>query len=216
MTFPVAPPPQQPRARLRGWVRTAGSKLPTKWFASIGTAFFLAATAAFGGLNPVPPEEIAHLKSGETFNNDLYSITVDKAFIFDELTGSGAHPEEGEQVLALRVEATNLWYRPEWGSGSGSLPQSVIVDNPRAEYAAIARIDDSTTSPRLQPGIPSPIVLTWTIPRGSISDGDTVRIILNNVTLSEGQFITTGESWGDFTPAATMDLVAEYRPSEEE
>lgn len=204
-------PPARKRASSFARLRAAADRVPTKWFAAIGTGLFLAATAAFGGLATAAAEPIAELEVGETHTGPLYALSVDRAYLFDELSEAGAYPGDGQRVLALRVAVENVWTSPEGLSG---MRETLSVSVAGAELTSMARIDDGTTTVRLQPGVPAEVVVAWLVPDDALTDGDEVTVTVSDPTLRTGQAVTAGQWWDDPTPAAQVTMRIEYRPGD--
>lgn len=182
--------------------------MPTKWVAAAATAVFLAATAAFGGLAPVKAVAIPEIDAGEQFTSDQFAITVERALLIDEFKEAGAYADQDkdERVLALQVEVENLWTEPQPSTGKGALAGVVRVND--LEHAgSVARYDDATKSPLLQPGVPASVVLTWVIDGDDFAEGDEITVTLNNMTLYTASFVASGQWWNDPTPAVTVPLV---------
>jgi hypothetical protein len=207
-------PPQRPRRfgarRLRaGWVRAATDRVPTRWFAGIGTALFLAATAAFGGLAAVAEPGPTTLEAGVEHRSDEFAITVERAVLLDEFPEAGVFvdEDENERVLAVQIGIENLWTEP-LQAGPLTLTKSLAVEElGESPMESVARFDDATISPWLQPGVPAEIVLTWIFEEGDLVDGDILHLTLSDLSLYTGSFVTTGQSWEDPVPAATLTLV---------
>lgn len=210
-TEPAAAPARE-RVSSFTKLRAAADRVPTKWFTAIATGLFLAATAAFGGLATAAADPVGEIEVGKTHRGPLFALSVDRAFLFDELGGSGAYPAEGERVLALRVTVENVWSSPEGFSG---MRETLAVTLPGAELTSMARIDDATTNPRLQPGVPAEVVVTWLVPEDALADGDEVTVIISDPVLRTGQAVTSGQWWDDPVPAVQVTLPVEYRPGDE-
>jgi len=188
------------------WLRAAGDRVPTAWFAAIGTGVFLLATAAFGGLATAAEPPLAQLRPGTTHVNDMRSLTVERAVLIDELPGSGTSPDKGERVLAIVVDVENHWTEPLRPEGTGSVAESFSVAG-LDEPSSSARMDDATIGPVLQPGVPAQVVYTWAVDAEDFAAGDHLVVTLNDLSLYTGSFVTSGTSWQDPTPSATMTLV---------
>jgi hypothetical protein len=215
-----APPPPQRRGWLRaewlrarrpgaGWLRAATDRVPTRWFAAIGTAVFLAATAAFGGLATASEPGPAAIEAGTEYRNDEFAITVERAVLLDEFPEAGAFVDEdgNERVLAVQMSIENLWSEP-LTAGPLTLTESLSIEElGDIPMESVARFDDATTSPWLQPGVPAEIVLTWIIDADDFVAGDVLHLTLNDLSLYTGSFVITGQSWEDPVPAATLTLV---------
>jgi len=193
------------RKRRFTWIRAAGDRVPTAWFAAIGTGAFLIATAAFGGLATAAQPPLAHLKPGTTHVDDMRSLTIERAVLIDELPGSGTTPEDGERVLAIVVDVENNWDQPIRATGPGSVQESFSVTG-LDEPSSGARMDDATIGPTLQPGVPAQLVYTWAVDADAYAAGDTVTVMLDDMTLYTATFVSRGSGWQDPTPSATMTL----------
>jgi len=198
-------PPVAPARKSRfTWVRAATDRVPTAWFAAIGTGVFLLATAAFGGLATAAEPPLAHLKAGTAHVNDMRSLTVERAVLIDELPGSGTFPEKGQRVLAIVVDVENNWDEP---LTSPVVAETFSVPGRSADTSSAARMDDSTSAPVLQPGVPAQLVYTWAVDAGDYAAGDQLVVTLNDLSLYTGSFVMQGSSWEDPTPSATRTLV---------
>lgn len=208
-TSPVVQPVRPSRfARLQA----ATDRVPTRWFAGIGTALFLAATAAFGGLSTVSASEVPHLAGGEQHVNDRVALTVQRAVLLDTFPEAGASAAAGERVLALLVDAENRWNRAEKVEAQNGIASTIeITALEGVRPTSVARYDDAARSPWLQPGVPATLVLTWIVPEDLFAGGDEVDVVLSDQTLSSGSFVVDGDYWGDPRPGATVSVVAEDR-----
>lgn len=208
----VTPPDQSPvpHARTRfGWLRAASDRVPTRWFAAIGTGLFLAATAAFGGLATAAEPGPAVLADGATHRNDQLSIQVERAVLIDEFPDAGVYVEDGERVLALVVTVENEWTQPLPTSPGTSVAKSFTIEGLTDGPDSTARLDDATVGPWLQPGVPAQIVVTWAVDADRFEADQTLTVTLNDLTLYTGSFVTSGQWWTGPVPAATTTVVIE-------
>lgn len=201
------PPGPPERVSRFSRVRAATDRVPTKWFAAIGTGLFLAATAAFGSLNTVaaaPPAPLSTLGPDTTHTSAQSAITVRSAVLIDKLSATRVFPQEGERLLVVLVEIENLWTAPlELGSDDG-VAQAVRLAGDERGPGGTVREDDQTDTPLLQPGVPALLAFTWAVPRQRYADGDELTILLRDPSLISGQLLYTGTSWGEYTPAAEV------------
>lgn len=222
MTHPQpASPPERPAAAVDAGpgahrsrftrLRAATDRVPTRWFAAIGTTVFLAVTAAFGGLNTVAVADVpvAVLTAGQQHDSAQLSLTVTRAILVDRLRASGAFPADGERLLVVMVEMTNGWHRPLTTSGTAGLQHALRLDGDDREATSIVREDDQTPTPLLQPGVPALLAFTWTVPQASYAAGDEVGIVIQDAALQVGKLLYTGESWGQYAPAAVVGVTIE-------
>jgi hypothetical protein len=214
---PVAEPPRggtgatpAPSAPPSRWTRvhTVTDRIPTGWFASILTAIFLGVTAAFGGLAAVAAPPVAELQLGDTHENDQFAITIDRATLIDELPEAGVSVEPGQRVLAVVLTAENLWDRAQAAGGTTGIAGAVQVAGLGAPDS-VARFDDATIGPYLQPNVPAELVLTWAVDADAYAEGDELRVDLRDFTLHRGQLVTYGEGWADPVTVAHLDAEIE-------
>ena len=197
-------------ARTRfGWLRAASDRVPTRWFAGIATALFLAATAAFGGLATAATPDITALEPGDEHRNDQVAMTIDRAVLIDEFEDAGVYVEEGERVLALLVSVENTWDEPLSATPDSSVTQSLTVDGLGDPPDSVARYDDATINPVLQPGVPAQIVLAWAVEADAFDDAQELKLTFNDMTLHTGSFVANGQWWTDPFAAATVSIAVE-------
>ena len=187
-------------------------RVPTGWFAGILTAVFLGLTAAFGGLDATAAPPVSELEAGDTHENAQFALTVERAVLIDELPEAGIFLEEdsGQRVLAVVLTAENVWTEAQPSNsvdGTRGIVGSVrIAELGDAPADSIARFDDTTIDPYLQPGVPAQLVLTWAVDAERFAAGDELRVELRDFSLYTGQLITYGQSWQDPVTAAVLTL----------
>ncbi len=201
----------QPSAPARGrglrWIRAATDRVPTTWFAGLATALFLAGTAAFGGLSTVAAEPVRELSAGQEHINDQLALSVQRAVLVDDLPEVGVEAGAGKRVLALIATVENRWTQPLPTVGDTSVTQAVRVpDLGDTRPDAVARYDDATHSPWLQPRVPAEVVMAWTVDAGAFEAGDTLSVELHDTRLSVGRLVTAGEAWVDPVLAARVSV----------
>ncbi|MFK4731536.1 hypothetical protein ROT00_17740 [Agromyces mediolanus] len=190
------------------WLRAAGDRVPTKWFASIGAGAFLVATAAFGGMATAREPGPVPLAAGEPYRGAQFELTVERAVLLDELSAAGVIVEPGQRVLGIVLEAENRWTEPIASAATGGLATAVSIEAlPGEPPASIARYDDATVRPWLQPGVPARLAVVWAVDADRFADGERIRVVVHEQTLTTGSFVTSGTSWGDPVAAATVELV---------
>lgn len=210
-------------AHTRTLAQRAIDRVPVKWLSTAALAVFLGATALFGGLETVPPPETPVVAVGETVIGAEIEMTPVQATVIDELTTTGVNPDDGERILSLVIDARNLSEfartssAPETLGGvrvegmtdvlSGAGQTDLEIRSGIAPV--VARLDDGTFAPWLQPEIPVRLVLSWAIPAGAFGDGDTVRLSLPTANRGLGQSVLYGVYWPDQRTAAYTDVVIE-------
>lgn len=209
MTAPPATPSERDGATTpqRRWLARAWDRIPTGWFSGILLAVFLGATAAFGGLADVPAAAVPELAVGDTHDNGPFALTVERSVLIDDLPEAGISVEAGERVLAVVVTAENLWDRPLPSDAPAGVSGSVrIVQLGDTPAQAVARFDDTTTAPILQPRVPAQLVLTWAVPADEFEEGERLDVELRDFTQVAGRLIVDGEWWDDPVTAAQLSL----------
>jgi hypothetical protein len=170
-------------------------------------AVFLAGTAAFGGLATVAAEPIPEISAGDEHVSDQFAITVQRAVLIDDLPEAGVEVELWERALVVVVSAENRWTNPLPTVGDSSLSEALRVpalgDRPPD---AVARLDDTTQSPLLQPGVPAELAVVWAVPGGQLTEGDDLSVELRDAELYTGSFVTAGQSWVDPVVAARVSV----------
>ncbi|WP_243229544.1 hypothetical protein [Microbacterium sp. CIAB417] len=201
-----SPAPRTPTSKK--WVTAVADRVSTKWIGGIATALILGATAAFGGLGTVPEPPLPELSAGETFTGAGLEMTPQRAVLIDELSDTGVTPAEGERLLVLLVDVTNIDDTARPATATGSVAEIRVDDAPDVA-GAIARYDDTTLNPWLQPGVPAPLVLTWAVPADAYAGGDELRVALHTATEYSGEFFIHGDYWEDVEVGAYATLSIE-------
>lgn len=183
--------------------------MPTKWFAAIATGLFLAATAAFGGLATAAAPEVTALDPGEEHRNEQLAMTIERAVLMDEFADAGVSVDDGQRVLAVLIDVENRWTEPLPAYPNSSLTESLAIDGLAESPDSVARYDDATLSPWLQPGVPARLVLAWAVDADVFEDAQELQITLNDMTLYTGSFVADGQWWTDPVAAATVTVAVE-------
>lgn len=190
-----------------GRLGAAADKVPTKWLMSSLSGVFLAATAAFGGMDAVELPELPAIVVGEAHRNDQLEFTVERAVLIDELPEAGVWPEAGERVLAVIGTFENVWDHPIHMSTLGTGGQIVrLSDDPERAPEMVVRLDDSTLEPWLQPGVPAPLVLAWRVDAQEYAAGDELPLDLRDMTLRTGTMVRHDQYWTEPQPAASLTV----------
>ena len=161
------------------------------------------ALAAFSGGFAPAASRIPVLHPGQTFHAGGMDITVRDARLIDGLRTSGAFPDDGERLLIVRLDVTNVDHEPRATVLSTSL-ENVRVQG-LSEHPTASRADDGTVAPRLQPHVPAPILLTWTVPADRFDGGQPIVLELQNETVQTSTF-AGGRYWQPLGVGATVPL----------
>lgn len=203
------------------WVKVAAEKMPAKWVTVAALGLFLAATAAFGGLADAPAaaeKPLAQLEPGDTHDTGQLKITLDRAVLIDELSGSGTVPiKDGhERVLVVTGTIENPGDTVLYSS-SFATKQLEIEGLPEKRpneddvEASVARLDDATLSPLIQPGLAVEVAFTWPVPDDLLQAGDDLHVTISDLTWFEPSFLMQQPAvWTTpAIPAAELDLEVE-------
>ncbi|MGW8483054.1 hypothetical protein ACWGJP_07925 [Microbacterium sp. NPDC055903] len=190
------------------WAGVVANRVSSKSIAGAFTVLVLASTAAFGGLATAAVPPLPEIAAGETFTGAELEMTPQRAVLVDELPGSGVFPEDGERVLAVILDVTNLDTEARSSTADGSVGEIRLTELPEVA-PSVARYDDATASPWLQPGVAATVVLSWVVPADLVAEGDDIRIALHTATEYVGTSVIYGEYWDDIEVAGYADLVAE-------
>lgn len=202
-------------------VRRMASLIPTPWLITAGGAVLLAATAAFGGLQTVPPKPVPVVSVGEQYSGSDLEMTVQGVELRAEHGNAASFPDKDkhEKVLAVIVDVVNTFDKPRFATGIGS--PSPAVDGIHVEgiekKPAIAYADGSAGQVWLQPGIPVRLVLSWVVGSDELHDGDEVRLTLPDSTHSVGTNVQRGvDIWDEVVVGATVTTTVQEIPASEE
>lgn len=204
----TAPADAPERASRTKWLTAVADRVPVKWLGGIATGVVLVATAAFGGLEAVAAPPLPELAAGESFRGAGLELTVQRAFVTDELDDSYTAAAPGERLLVVVLDATNLDVAPRSTTSGGSVSE-VRMEGLRDAAPTITRVDDSTFSPWLQPDVPAELLLTWAVPASEFVDGDDLRITLPAAHKQTGKYFVAGDYWTDVSVAAYLTLPVE-------
>ena len=194
-------------ARIRARAKDLFAKVPTRWFVSSLVALFLAASAAFGGLEEADTPPIPQLDVGESFTGAQLRIAVEDAVLIDAFPEAYITPQPGNRLLVIRATVENVWDKPvstysSIGAADNVRPQG--VDGMEDEPLTVAVISDGSSYPELQPAVPVELAFIWEFPDGAISQSDVLQIDLLDKTYAAGGFVTYGERFEDPFVAASV------------
>lgn len=192
------------------WVRAMVDRVPTKWASAIGVGLFLAATAAFGGLNAVADPTTPEVGIDDQVLTSNLDMTVRSVFLSDRVVGgASADKENGERVLAVRIEVTNLFEEYRLVGGLPGFQATRIVGGPDKTPDASRPGERHGSALMLQPGVADEIILSWTVDAEDYREGDEVRISLSDPQPYRGQFLDRELHWAEEGPSAFVTATLE-------
>ena len=147
------------------------------------------------------------LNPGRTFHAGGMDIIVRDARLIDGLRAAGAYPVEGERLLIVRADVTNVDDVPRATVLQGSL-EDVRIEGLDGHPSA-SRADDGTVSPWLQPHVPAPILLSWIVPADRLHGGQDLVVALRREVKQDSTFAADpfwqGEGVGATVPVTVVD-----------
>lgn len=203
------------RAKVLGWARQSIDLIPTSWLITGAGALLLGTTALFGGLEAAAVDPTPSVAVGETFAGSDFEMTVVGVELRDERGEALVFPDEekGERVLVVVVDVVNTFDEPR--PSSDNKAHSPVIEGIRLEgleeRPAISRADDGTGSPRLQPDVPTRLLLAWLVGPDDFRDGDEVTLTLPDSTHYVGKNIVKGDYWDDVVVGATVTTTIDER-----
>ncbi|MFC4137679.1 MULTISPECIES: hypothetical protein [unclassified Microbacterium] len=202
-------------ARLTSWVRKTTDKVPTGWLITGAGAILLGATAAFGGLQTVPEAGPVELAPGEHFIGADIDMSVVAVELSDTRQTAGVVPDEGQRVLVVIIDATNLFdrARPVFGGNDTAAAVDSIRVEGLDETPKISRVDDGDGATWLQPDVPARLMVSWAVEPGDFADGDEVTVTLPDGEHTVGSFVTSEEYWSDVHVGARVLTSIEEVPA---
>lgn len=139
--------------------------------------------------------ELPSYASNQVLNGHRFDLRVDDAWLTDEHPAYLSGPDDGEVYLVVRVEATNV---TDEATTASPLEDHVIPALPPPELGFwpidYVLVEDATTLPELNPGLPRLIDMIWTIPEEAVRPGDDLRIAIFD-TIPAKAFLWYGLRW---------------------
>ncbi|MDQ0615187.1 hypothetical protein QF046_002828 [Microbacterium sp. W4I4] len=217
----TAAPPSPPSERtLLTRVRRMASLIPTGWLLTASGGVLLAATAAFGGLEEVPPPPVPTVEAGEQYAGSDLQLTVQGVELRTERGNAAVYPdaEKDERVLAVIVEVMNTFDKPRLATALGEV--SPVVDGIRVDgldaKPEVSRADGSGGT-FLQPDVPAQLVLAWIVGPDDLKDGDEVTLTLPDSTHRVGTNVQRGvDMWDDVVVGAVLTTTVREIPAGDE
>jgi hypothetical protein len=201
-------PPVTRAARIRARAKALSAKVPTRWFITSLVALFLAASAAFGGLEEAPTPPVPQLGVGDSFTGAQLRIAVEDAVLIDAFPEAFITPQPGNRLLVIRATVENVWDKPVTTSSKIGAADNVRprgIDGMEDEPLTVSVISDGSPYPDLQPSVPVELAFIWEVPSGAVSQSDVITIDVLDKTYVAGGLVTYGERFQDPFVAAYVE-----------
>lgn len=162
--------------------------------------------AATGGLRSVVPSEPAEYRLGETIASAQATLSIERVAVMDELWGSGSTPDatQGERVLAVLIDVTNLDDEPRGSFQTGSLTSIRLQHRPDDRPTVSIYADDDYSVVTLQPDVPTTVLLTWVVKKGEIGSGENVRLVVPDAEKTDSAFFEGESIWSALAPVGVV------------
>lgn len=179
---------------------TAPSTAPV-WIAAIVLTSLASLFLAFGGFGPalITPTRAA---TGDEVRTSLYTVTVVRSELTDEIEERVLSAEPGEDLLLVTLVLENLTSTPAGVITSVDGVSSHLVDG-KAPLLAIGGLDatdailawreERSSGPILQPHVPAEVRIVWRVPEGSFPEG-TAFLDVYEAQVVRGQVIISSSA----------------------
>lgn len=167
----MAAHPGAPRAA-PGLARRWLGKLGFQQIWQLALAAFLAATAAFGGLDTVD-NKVIPIKAGQPFDDGEYTITIERASAVNELRAAKVIEPAvpGKRFLGVLATLRNN------GTIPGRLDGEIDVrGQPDAKFVQAYRYADGSMITTLGAGLTERLLFAWQLPQSALPPGVTVSL----------------------------------------
>lgn len=183
----------------------------------IASAVIVAALIAWplGGWDTVSLQSktVPTVQPGETVAGQQYALSVDGLELTEVNPDGFTEPETGETFLIARL---TVEIQSDTAADASSMARSRdspiavgIVAGFGTDVDGDVRLkSDNTSSPILQPGLPTELIVVWTVPTASIGAGDEVTVSIIDRTLTEN-FLTLGRAWTKPRPIAETTVTVD-------
>lgn len=180
-------------------------------FAWVGAAALVVVgvVGLFGGLATAQRhlEEPPVLAVGEEHIGPQFTVQVHDAALMDVAPGFSIEADDGNEYLVVTVTLTNNYIK------SATSPDEAIalewLDEDHINVDRVVVVSDGTSLAQAHPHLPVDVAVVWQVPRGSIDEGETLRVSIMEAALRTDSELTYGDYWYDPIPVAYVDLVAE-------
>ncbi|WP_431070806.1 hypothetical protein [Microbacterium phyllosphaerae] len=185
------------RAIVSRWGRSLAEVPRWIWIAAAALIALVLVVVAIGGFaqaQTAPTE----LGADDEARASVYAVTVLDAEFTDEVESEYLEADPGEKLLVMTMRMENLSDAPIGVGTTADRTKAGLVntDNPLIELTgasatdsvSIWRADGSSGQVILQPGVPSEVMLAWTVPDDAFPDG-VVSLDLHEVEIRRGAVI---------------------------
>lgn len=191
-----------------GRIARALDAVPTLVWVGVAALVVVGIVGLFGGLATAQRhlEEPPVLAVGEEHVGPQFSVEVHDATLMDVAPGFSIEADEGNEYLVVTITLTNNHTR-----STTSMDDAIALEWLDEDHIAVDRlvvVSDETSLAQAHPRLPVDIAVVWQVPRGSIDEGETLRVSIMEASLRTDSELTYGDYWYDPLPVAYVDLVA--------
>lgn len=187
--------------------------MPVFVWVALGALVIVGIIGLFGGLNTAErhTQELPVLKLGEAHVGPQFTVAVHDATLMDVAPGFSIEADDGNEYLVVNVTLTN-----NHTESTTSLLHAIELQWLDKEHADVERVvvaSDGTSLAQAHPHLPVDLAIVWQVPRGSIADGDALRVSIMEASLRTDSELTYGEYWYDPVAVAYVDVPADRAPA---
>lgn len=185
------------RAVMSRWMRSVAEVPRWIWIAAVALIALVLIVVAIGGFAQAQTNP-TELGADEEARASVYAVTVLDAEFTDEVESEYLEAEPGEKLLVMTMRMENLSDAPIGVGTNADRTKAGLVntDDPLIDLAGVTatdtvsiwRADGSAGQVILQPGVPSEVMLAWTVPDDAFADG-IVSLDIHEVEIRRGAVI---------------------------
>lgn len=213
---PTAAPRISVRTVVARWARAVADVPRWIWAAAAALVAAVIVVAAVGGFAQAQLAPTV-LGAGDEARTSVYAITVLDAEFTTEVEAEYLEAEPGQKLLVMTTTMENLSDAPIGVATTADRIKAGFVntDDPLLDLDGVTaidtvsvwRADGSAGQVILQPGVPSEVMLAWTVPDDAFPDG-VVSLDVHDVEIRRGAVILSSSvvTWRPAELSARIDL----------
>jgi hypothetical protein len=168
----------------------------------------LGIAALFGGLADAPPraDPVGVIEVGDVHVGPQFSTAVTGIELRDILPNGLSEPDEGNDFVVVTIRLENTWTETTTSIGDLLTLDGVELAT-ESEYAdRTFLVADDSNGVQAHPRVPITVGFVWQVPSGSIAEGDEVRVVIADKSLTTDSRLIFGDYWSEPVAAAYVDV----------
>ena len=204
------------------WARAIADVPRWIWAAAVAVVAMAIVVAAVGGFAQAQTTPTV-LGAGDEARTSVYAITVLDAEFAQAVESEYLEADPGEKLLVMATRMENLSDAPIGVATTADRTKSGLVntENPLLDLdgataigtVSVWRADGSAGQVILQPGVPSEVMLAWTVPDDAFPDG-IVSLDVHEVEIRRGAVILSSSvvTWRADELSSRIEVTATEAP----